>query len=162
MFITTGLPAWMEPRKRSSDPPFSSHTWEEILDRLAGGEFLKSICDEPGMPEYGYLLRYIHANEKYTDEYYTAREAGGIHHMDMELEYAKGGSTDGLPNDVQRDALICRAHRHAASVFNRKRFGEKQVHEVDIGPNLVEAMEKAQGRLENREPKLIEGEVIED
>ena len=163
LFIDTGLPAWMEPPKQSNKPPFSKNTWEEILNRLAAGEYLIRICEEPNMPDYGYLLRYIHGNEKYTDEYYTAREAGGLHHMDMELKYAHGGETNGVPNDVQRDQLICRAHRNAASIFNRKRFGEKQQIDVNHTVDLGEAMQKALERVEQRrELPWIDGEVIDE
>ena len=133
----------------------SDERWQEVLDKIAAVvPLIECIPDD----EYEGIMRRIHEDEELEKEYYRARKAAAAHHMDMELLYAHGKLGDG---DVQRDALICKAHRYAAGVGNRDRFSEKKQVEVTHSVDLTKALEQAQARIEQREEKLIEGEIVE-
>lgn len=155
---------WLQPEKKDSLAPFAERTWDDILKRLAGGEFLVNICKDRKMPEYDSLMAYIHKDPDREEAYYEAKRVAAAGYIDKAMEHSFGGeSRDGIPNDIQRDQLIVNSCFRAAGIFNRKRFGDKTQVEVGVTVDISGAINEARSRVERtRTPTLIEGEWVKD
>lgn len=54
---------------------FNQETADEICNRIANGESLRSICDAESMPDKSTVFRWLGVNKGFCDQYARAREA---------------------------------------------------------------------------------------
>lgn len=54
---------------------FNQETADEICNRIANGESLRSICDAESMPDKATVFRWLGAHKLFCDQYARAREA---------------------------------------------------------------------------------------
>lgn len=130
---------------------FTHEIAEEICNRLAKGESLKSICadQESGwLPGETTVRRWLSGGEKWNEDfrrlYARARAEQADHYFDEIIAIADSPNTtvgpDGEPElrDPQRDRLRIDARKWVAGKLSPRKYGEKQLHELS-GQIQVEA-----------------------
>jgi hypothetical protein len=166
LFIETGIPHWLQPEKRDSNPPFAERTWEDILNWCRAGHTLTAFCREiDGAPEIGQLRKWIHDDEERLEEYYRAQAIGAAQTEDEIRDIADGKSHEGVvPNDVKRDSLRINARKFLLGVWNRDRYGERKQAEVSVSIDMHEVIDEGRARVESsRRPALIiDGQVVDE
>lgn len=100
-----------------------------ICERLATGESLRKICDDPEMPARSTVRAWALDNKDFSDQYARAREIGWTDIAEDLLDIAddKGG-------DAQRDRLRVDTRKWLLSKMLPKVYGDKNTTEV-TGPN---------------------------
>jgi hypothetical protein len=81
-----------KPRGRLNEKPFVHRTPElerVVLDRLADGRSLRSICAEPGMPTAAAVVFWAARDEDFRARYLEARRVGLQLHADSLLDLAE-------------------------------------------------------------------------
>ncbi len=159
LITQTGVPYWLQPEKRDSAPFYTERVWEDILDGIAAGQTLTSLCNKPNTPEYNQMLKWVHSDPNRKERYYLAREIGAEKIEDGMLNIADGKDANGEPtmDDVQRSTLRISTRKWLLGVWNRKRYGETKQVDVKVEVDISEAMKLANERVTGR---LIEGEVM--
>lgn len=76
------------PAQLGRPPDRSQAIADEICERLAGGESLRSICSAPGVLDKSNVLRWINDDEAFRDQYARARVQQIQNEMDALLELA--------------------------------------------------------------------------
>jgi hypothetical protein len=84
----------MDQPKRGRPSDYSAEIADTICDRLAGGESLRAICADAGMPDRATVSRWLARYEEFRGLYGCAREwqAGCL--VDKILEIARDSSGD--------------------------------------------------------------------
>lgn len=83
---------------------FKDEIFQEVCDRMAGGQGLRKICDDPGMPSRQTFLRWIEKDTGRQTRYQAAREALMDWYAEEILEIAWDSSKDTIPADGKRPA----------------------------------------------------------
>jgi hypothetical protein len=156
LITQTGIPYWLQPPKKTTEPVYAEWVWYHALERIAAGETLTSICSDPVMPEYGPFLTWVFAKEERKTEYYKARALGAERIEDQMVDIADG--VDGPMNDTQRDALRISTRKWLLGVWNRNRYGEARTLDINVALDIGDAMAKAALRIDNN---VIDVEVEE-
>lgn len=117
---------------------------EQICERLAGGESLRSICLSEKMPSRTAVFRWLQQNARFRDQYAHARELQADSMVDDMLSIAdeevtmvkrsKHGGDDGDgdievvfdPVAVQRNKLRIDTRKWLAAKMRPKVYGDKQ------------------------------------
>lgn len=162
LFIKTGVPAWMQPHKLDRYPLYTEYTWDLILTRLSAGDPVTIICEDPTMPEYGRLLRFIHHpdNSEYLEQYRHAQKiASESINAKLQSELMSGVDANGFPLDMDMLRERIRHGRFLMAAWNRDVYGEKKQVETTVTVDIGEAMQQAQMRL-NHGGAVIEGEMV--
>jgi hypothetical protein len=105
---------------------YSDEIADEICERLAEGESLRSICSGDGMPRKATVFRWL-ADERlsvFRDQYTRAREEQAETLADEIVEIADGDG-DKESDNTQRDRLRVEARKWVASKLKPKRYGDK-------------------------------------
>lgn len=55
---------------------FSQETADAICEQLADGLSLREVCRQEGMPDKSTVMRWLHTNEAFRDQYARAKEIG--------------------------------------------------------------------------------------
>jgi hypothetical protein len=168
-------------------PIFNRQLADVILERLSGGESLRSICQTPGMPNRVTVLRWV-ANdvEGFAALYDRAREMQAHSMAEDILDIADDGRNDWMranaANDagwvlngenIQRSKLRYEARRWLASKIFPKQYGDRNVTEVSGpagGPIAVKQIEDStpsirlllRQALASAEPEVIDGGVDDE
>src|SRR5690349_18899450 len=66
----------IEPNMGGRPSEFTEEVFDRICDRMSGGEGLRKICADDGMPSRSTFLRWIKNNDERQERYQQAREAG--------------------------------------------------------------------------------------
>jgi len=105
---------------------------DEICQRIAGGESLRSVCRDEHMPALSTVLLWVvHDREGFSDQYHASREAAGYAHADEALHLRnelRAGELDPSTAKVILDALKWGAERMAP-----KRHSQRQEHDHRSG-----------------------------
>ena len=80
--------------KRGRPSDYSAEIADTICDRLAGGESLRAICADAGMPDRATVSRWIARYDEFRDQYAFARELQAECLVDEILEIARDNSRD--------------------------------------------------------------------
>ncbi len=129
------------PRPEMQRPVEYTEQWaDEICERLADGESLKSICTPEHMPGkatvFRWLLRYPH----FEDKYIRAREAQADAIFDEILNIADDGSNDWIEKNgevvlnseaINRSRLRVDARKWMAGKLRPKKYGDRVGREDD-------------------------------
>lgn len=95
--------------------------WEEILSKLEEGLTLRQLCDEPGMPTWEGLRKFIRANPERVAQYAHARAVGAEALEDELLQAARSASPeDANARRLQVDALKWVMSKRAPKVYGDK------------------------------------------
>jgi hypothetical protein len=105
---------------------YSDAMAEEICNRLAVGESLKSICQDDGMPDERAVRRWsLDPDHPFSPRYARAREYGFQRMADELLEIADGAT----PEDVQSARLRCDTRKWMLAKMLPKVYGDKLTQE---------------------------------
>lgn len=110
---------------------FSDELADDICERLAEGESLRSICRDDGMPRLATIFRWL-ADPRmasFRDQYERAREAQADTYADEIVDIADGvaAAREGVGPDPVRDRLAVDARKWVASKLKPKRYGDRQL-----------------------------------
>lgn len=118
---------------------FTKEVADEICERLADGESLRSICDSEHIPNKSTVFRWLAANDAFCDQYTRAREAQADALFDDVLQIADDGRNDWMMRrgeddagwtangeHIQRSKLRIDARKWMAGKLRPKVYGEKQ------------------------------------
>jgi len=148
-----------KPKKRGRPSVYTKALGDEICDRLAAGESLRSICKDTHMPdEKAVRLWALKPDHPFAVHYAAAREAGYLSMAEEMLEIADDGSNDWMTREgkdgelswqlngehVQRSRLRVESRKWMLTKMLPKVFGEKVVNEMtgaDGGPIKTEAVD---------------------
>lgn len=73
---------------------------DELLNRIANGQSLSSICEADNMPSPASVFRRMEHDASFRDKYYRAREQQGALLFDECLRIADDDSADVIPGDA--------------------------------------------------------------
>lgn len=121
---------------------FSKETGDQICERIANGESLRSICEDAGMPDKATVFRWLadDANLDFRDQYARAREAQADAIFDDILSIADDGTNDWMEKKnedgenigwtengeaLRRSQLRIDARKWMAGKLRPKKYGEK-------------------------------------
>lgn len=126
---------------------FSEDIFAAILERLAQGEGLVSICNDKDMPHRSSVFRWIDGDTALRDRYVRARELQADTLAEEIITIADDGSRDykkdadgrEMPDHdhIARSRLRVDARKWAASKLAPKKYGDKVEHALtgaDGGP----------------------------
>ena len=129
---------------------------DEILERIADGESLRSICREEHMPSKSAVFRWLGLHDEFRDQYARAREAQADSLFDDVLEIADDARNDWMERNgkddvgwalngehVQRTRLRIDARKWMAGKLRPKTYGEKI--EVDNKHDISDPMKELLG-----------------
>ncbi len=138
---------WTTIKERASDlavrlrgrPPYpwTTEKEDELLNRIANGQSLASICEADDMPSPSAVFRRMERDDAFRERYYRAREQQGALLFDQCLQIADDDSADVLPGDASQGieptvnhAAIARAKLRIETRFRMAgkynvRFAEK-------------------------------------
>jgi hypothetical protein len=84
----------MNQHKRGRPSHYSAEIADTICNRLAGGESLRAICADAGMPDRATVSRWLARYEEFRGLYWFARECQAESLVDEILEIARDSSRD--------------------------------------------------------------------
>lgn len=102
---------------------YSEAVAETLLDRLAAGESLVTICADPKLPSVRTVLRWVGENQDFGTEYARAREAQAEFMDDLIVTTASKAGDDPQGARVKVDAYKWRAAKLAP-----KKYGDAMLH----------------------------------
>lgn len=108
---------------------FSEELADEICERIADGESLRSICRDDEMPSKATVFRWLAEKQDFQDQYTRAREAQADSLVDDMLDIADGKKAllEGCDPDVQRDRLAVETRKWIAGKLKGK-YSDKVKH----------------------------------
>jgi len=141
------IPPEEKPRRPAE---FTDEIFDVICDRMAGGEGLRKICEDPQMPSRQTFLRWIEKDTGRQAQYTAAREALMDWYAEEILTIAWDSSKDTIPADgkkparcdnewVNRSRLKVDTLKFLMAKLHPKRYGdrlpetvEQRTHEMGI------------------------------
>jgi len=115
--------------------PFDQAVADVICDRLIGGESLRKICLDEGMPSAALVCKWLGQNEAFREQYAHARDAQADTLADEILDIADDGSNDYMNDEergevyngdaVQRSKLRVDARKWIAAKLKPKKYGDR-------------------------------------
>ena len=96
---------------------------QAVLDRIADGESLRSVCKLDGMPDKASVMRWLDADPEFATKYMRAREA----QADVLFEGMAEIEADVLTGDLKPDAarVVLDSQRWRAEKLKPKAYGAK-------------------------------------
>jgi hypothetical protein len=107
--------------KRGRPSHYSAEIADTICDRLAGGESLRAICTDDGMPDRATVSRWLGRYEEFHDLYGFAREWQAECLVDKILEIARDSSGDYVEKRLP-DGKVVRVVDHENIARDRLRI----------------------------------------
>lgn len=145
-------------------PPIYSQTVaDEICERIADGESLRSICREEGMPKkstvFGWLADQAAAMDDFRTKYALAREAQADSYADDMTDIADNGVNDWMEKHhgdsvawvengeaLRRSDLRIKTRQWIAEKLKPKKYGAKQEVNHGLTDGLAELMKVVDGK----------------
>lgn len=138
---------------------FSQDLADQLCERLADGESLRSICDAEDMPNKATVFRWLAKFPEFSDQYARARETQADSLFDEILSIADDGHNDWMLRKygederwvengeaLRRSQLRVDARKWMAGKLRPKKYGEKITQEhtgEDGGPLVVQWLAKS-------------------
>jgi len=129
-------------RKRgghNGQPVYSDEIAEQILDRLATGESLRSICRDPAMPDEKAVRKWVRKlGDTFGPQYAQAREMGFESMAEEIIEISDADITvNGIPDNalVQKARLMSDNRKWFLSKMLPRQFGDKVTQELTSDPD---------------------------
>lgn len=111
---------------------------DQICEKIADGESLRTICEEEGMPSKTTVFRWLADDEQFRDQYARAREMQADAIFDDILSIADDGRNDWMLRKygdderyvengeaLRRSALRIDARKWMAGKLRPKKYGDK-------------------------------------
>lgn len=117
----------------------------DILDRMADGESLRSICRTEGYPKPSTVLTWLATDPIMAEQYARARDAQADALFDELEETAKQALTAETPVQVNALRLLVDTQKWRISKIVPKKYGDKLTNEhtgPDGGPMVVSWLDK--------------------
>jgi hypothetical protein len=114
------------PKKPGPPSTYTPEMAARICEEMAQGKSLRSILEQPGMPDRMTVIRWLAANEDFRAQYTIAREIGLDHFAELTLAEAEA---DIPPEKVQAAKLKWDARRWHLSKMLPKRYGDRVMQE---------------------------------
>lgn len=112
--------------KRGRPSAYTPELAAAICDRLADGESLRSVCNNPAMPSRTTVLNWLDRNEDFRRQYGLAKWAMEELYFDRVLEVA---DDDSLP--VERRRLMIDVLKWHLSKLAPKKYGRRPEEPVE-------------------------------
>jgi hypothetical protein len=138
---------------------FSQDLADQLCERLADGESLRSICEEDAMPNKATVFRWLAKFPDFSDQYARARETQADSLFDEILSIADDGRNDWMKRNhgdderwvengeaLRRSQLRVDARKWMAGKLRPKKYGEKITQEhtgEDGGPLVIQWLGKS-------------------
>lgn len=129
---------------------YSEKVADRILEQIADGISLRSICVQDDMPNRATVFRWLAANAEFRDQYTRAREAQADTLFDEILDIADNASNDWMERNgeddrgwtangdhIQRSKLRIEARKWMAGKLRPKKYGDKLELSGDVDAPLV-------------------------
>lgn len=100
---------------------FTQDLFDEICERIADGESLRSICDDKQMPSRTSVFKWLSNSAELANQYARAREE----QADAIFDDVKDIADMAKPEDVQVARLRIDARKWMAGKLRPKKYGEK-------------------------------------
>jgi len=120
----------------------SQEVFDRICERIAGGESLRSICQDEDMPATSTVCKWLAEHDGFSEQYARAREAQADAIFDEILDIADDGRNDWMERNgeesagwaangehIQRSRLRIDSRKWMAGKLKPKKYGEKLEHE---------------------------------
>lgn len=118
---------------------FTEEIRDEICNRIAGGESLRSICREDHIPALSTVLLWVvHNRNGFSEHYHAAREAAGYAHADEALELRHmlySGEIDHQSAKVILDSLKWGAEKMAPKKHSQRQEIDHSSSDGSMTPN---------------------------
>ena len=113
---------------------------DDICERLACGESMRSVCRDPKMPAVSSVFKWIREDAEFSSQYAKAKEESADALMEEMLDIADNGTNDYMENldgdgncvgyrlngeFLQRSKLRVDVRKWAASKLKPKKYGDK-------------------------------------
>ena len=108
----------MRPGSIEYDPVLGT----EMLERLADGDSLASICRDEGMPDERSVRRWARNHGEFGDQYAIARRLGNEKRADELLEIADDASADGIETENGHRILDNVRVNHARLMIDTRKW----------------------------------------
>lgn len=128
------------PETKGRPKEFADEIFEEVCDRMANGQGLRKICEDPEMPSRQTFLRWIEKDTGRQNQYQAAREALMDWYAEEILEIAWDDSKDtikdkaGEPKQnhewINRSRLKVDTLKFLMAKLHPKRYGDKVPEQV--------------------------------
>ena len=137
MPIVTNLIAEVT-RPRPGQPTLrNTHLIEEVIDRIACGQSLVAVCQDPTMPGYSTIMRWCQQDRELLAAIDEAYEWHARTLDDIADDMLAGGPTS--TGDFRRDEARVAHMRWRLGKINRRRYGDKvQMDVVTHQPVIID------------------------
>lgn len=117
---------------------YPPETRQLILDRIAGGESLRRICEQEGMPDRVTVIRWLEAEPDFATKYAHARES----QADVIFEGMADIESDVLAGTLKPDAarVVLDSRRWRAEKLKPKRYGSKIEATHELGETFTKVV----------------------
>jgi hypothetical protein len=123
---------------RPSD--YTPEVGSAICDRIARGESVRHIAEDPDMPGQRTIYQWLQKNDEFAQQYARAREAQAEHMQDEILSIADDGRNDTYEDEdggkrvdqdvIARSRLRVDTRKWLMSKLAPKKYGEKVTNEL--------------------------------
>jgi hypothetical protein len=117
---------------------YSDEIVEEICERLACGESMRTICNDEHMPGRATIHRWLNSHKDFETKCARARELQADYMDDLILDVANACTPESSP----ADRVKLSAYQWRASKLKPKKYGDYHRNEIsgpDGGPVVVKA-----------------------
>ena len=151
--VKQSIPDWLTSRPETLPQPSYNLSnkesypsiFESVIARLCGGEMLSQILCDDGRPlVHVHFMQWVLRDGERKSRYYEALEMAGEMLFGELLHIA---DADDSMEDVARSTLRINTRKYYLGVSNRKRFGDVKQIEQNVSVNIVDAMRKAEERV---------------
>lgn len=122
---------------------YNTEVTDIICERIANGESLRSICDDPALPAQATIFKWLARYPDFVERYTRARETQADAIFDEILNIADDGRNDWMLKNfgdeerwvengeaLRRSQLRIDARKWMAGKLRPKKYGERIEHEV--------------------------------
>lgn len=160
------------PEKPPRPKDFTDEIFDAICDRMANGEGLRKICDDPEMPSRQTFLRWMEKDTGRQAKYTAAREALMDWYGEEILTIAWDSSKDTIPGEgnkparcdnewVQRSRLKVDTLKFLMAKLHPRRYGDKLPETVEEkSGGVAELMAAIDGRSRGLEVSWVQRTII--
>ncbi|CAO3426666.1 hypothetical protein [Azospirillum argentinense] len=135
-----------------------------VLDRLADGQSMRSICTQDDMPSWSTLRRWLREDVEFATQYARAREAAADMSAARVIEIAEAVAAGKMDPQAGRTAID--GHKWAASKLNARVYGDRidvnQHHTGNVQVGWVIDLSPAGPVIEGEGATVIEGRTPAD
>ncbi len=119
---------------------FTDELADEICQRIAEGESLRSICRDERFPAQSTVFRWLTANKDFQEQYAHAREAQADFWADEIIEISDDGRNDTYETEngertnqdvIARSRLRVDTRKWLMARMAPKKYGDKVTQEID-------------------------------